>query len=183
MFIPRVRRKICLDRLKQILVKSPYRANFKSPLELMVDDLVWEEKMELIKKLDKTIELLEQINNITMNQMTVIISASDNGSEEMNSFLDEMHKIKDELINEVDRVEISFEEEYKSIRQSLTNKEIVSELKHKIEKVIKLKEAIMENEKNNMNLAKSKLAQKNKPIALPKSPQSVINTYKNNNYK
>lgn len=139
--------------------------------------------MELITKLDKTIELLEQINNITMNQMTVLLNDSKiDSEEEIDNFLDEMHKIKDELIDKVDQVEISFEEEYKSVRQSLTNKEMVAKLKQKIGKVINLKEAIMENEKTNMNIAKSKLAQKNKPIVLPKSPQNVIDIYKNNKF-
>lgn len=140
--------------------------------------------MELLDKLNHSIKLLEQINNITLNQMTVILNASEDMSEEeVDHFLDEMYQIKNELMNETESVEISFEEEYKRVRENIKDKELISNLKQKISKVIQLKEQIMENEKTNMNIVKSKVAQKNKPVALPKSPQSVINTYKNNNYK
>lgn len=141
--------------------------------------------MDLMISLDKIIELIEQVNGITINQGTIILgdSFSEENQQQLDQVLEEMVKNKEVLIEEIERIEVEFEKEYNLRRANLTNKAYVDQLKQKVAKVLEIKKNILENEKNNMLMMQSKIRQQNKIIEIPKDPKKVIETYKSNSGK
>lgn len=140
--------------------------------------------MDLLAQLDAIIALLEQISGITTNQMTVILeSLEENTENEIEAVLEELSENKEELIKQVDGLEMEFEANYNHQKASLTNKQLVNSLKEKVGQVLELKEKILKNEKSNMMIFQSKMRQQKKVVQIPKNPQKIIETYKNNEYR
>lgn len=139
--------------------------------------------MDLITQLLVIIDLLQQVNGITTNQMTVILESLEADSvPHIDEVLEEMSKNKEEIIGAVEEKEIEFEKNYNEQKKSLTDKVYVANLQEKVKEIIELKEKILENEKSNMIIFESKMRKQKEVIELPKNPKKVIDTYKKSQF-
>lgn len=135
----------------------------------------------LLQKVEKIEGMLEQVNDLTCNQSTVLV-ASEEGID-IDEVLDEMSEYKEILIKQVEQLEIDFENTYKQYRENLTNKEEVEKLKTHISKILDIKKMIIENERKNMLLFQSRERQEREKLIISPTPKSVVEIYKRNNIK
>lgn len=138
----------------------------------------------LLVKLDSIIGLLEQINTITTNQMTVLLSRTleESDEEEKLGLLEQMVEYKEELILEVEKVEIDFDVSYQEYKGKISNKEYISIFKEKVEYILEVKNRIVENEKSNLMIMQSKARRPKQVMSIPKSSKKVAELYKNSEY-
>ena len=135
---------------------------------------------ELFEQLIQIESILEQIDDITENQTTVLIG-SRNTLEEENNAIDIMNQMidaKEELMNQLTMTETNFQESYAKKRRYLTNKEIVDTLQARVGAILKKKQIIVEREQNNLVIMQSYVKAKEGPLKLTPRAIDVANAYK-----
>ena len=134
---------------------------------------------ELLNKLKRIIGLLEQINDITTNQTTLIMNENAEQSEsDLESIMEEMSHYKEQLMTQTEQEEDAFEKIYYAYRSQLVDKEEIKILKEKVSQVLEIKKKIIENENMNMLMVQNRNRQKSKINVIPQNPQRVAELYK-----
>ena len=122
------------------------------------------------------IDLLAQIQAITNNQGTVLLS--DEHAEAYYLVIDEMVTHKDELISEVEKHEAEFNEMYEKYRGKITDKGAVAMFQDRISTILELKSEICEREKSNVLLMENRRKKEEGVQHIPTSREKVADAYK-----
>lgn len=132
----------------------------------------------LFRQLDKIDELLEQISIITFNQTTVLMQPNTDEEEKM-KLLETMVDYKEEIINELEKVEDQFNSEYTKKREQIcSNKEVVVKFKERVQKILDKKQAIQEMEEKNVRTLCERSSVKLEPVKILKNPNEAVAAYK-----
>ena len=140
---------------------------------------------ELIKMLEQIYALLEQISAITTNQTTILLQFREMAQEE-NVILDMIENMvgyKDELITEVVNREQIFNNEYEHYRGKITESYYVKIFKVWVDKIMVMKNSIVEDERNNVLVMQNLGGVKKKQVEIPKTPNAVVEVYKSYQFK
>ena len=134
----------------------------------------------VFEALRKIQELLNQINNITVNQATILLEhlTYSNEDEQCINMIQEMVNYKDEVITELERVEQQFQQIYAAEKEELINNGQIKNVKKCVEEILNLKEDIVQREKENMRIMLMKSQKAEKVTKLPISHEQVIAAYK-----
>lgn len=122
--------------------------------------------------------LLEQVLQITENQMTILLDR-----QEVSAGLDvieEMATYKSDLTSEVEQVESVFEAQYNAYKGEVAEQGKGKLLKESVDAILKLKESIIQSEQKNVFLMQELLRGCAKQMTLQKNPAEVVNAYKVN---
>ena len=141
---------------------------------------------ELFEYLRQIYELLEQIDMITDNQTTVLlapmeetIEQGDDSEEEIAlDMIAQMADYKDEITEELVKVEDMFQRQYDNCKQLLENQEEVKKLKRLVAAILERKEAIVEHEQSNLLLLQARSKKQLKRVHISQNPKNVSNAYK-----
>lgn len=139
----------------------------------------------VFKYLNRIQELLEQIDTITQNQMTILIGDKENLELENRalSLVEEMVECKDKIITELTTAEEAFQNVYDINKEALVGSGEIKHVKEQVEKILVMKEEITKREQQNMlilhNQSKKKIE---KQKVLPNSNQ-VAAAYKKQQIK
>ncbi|OON92400.1 MAG: hypothetical protein ATN34_04185 [Epulopiscium sp. Nele67-Bin002] len=131
---------------------------------------------ELDTRLDKIIELLHQIEGITLNQQQVL--CADFIEQGDLSIVEEMADNKENIMTEVEQTEEAFEVLYNEAKVDINSKSYIAKLQENISEVLRLKDSIIRLEKANMELMTKDLRVKLGKFTIPKPAQEVVNMYK-----
>lgn len=132
----------------------------------------------LFNQLDKIDELLEQISVMTFNQATVLIQPNTDEEEKMN-LLETMVNYKEEIINELEKVEGQFNNEYSKKREQIcSNKDVIVKFKERVQKILDKKQSIQEMEENNVRTLCERNSVKLEPVKISKNPNDAVAAYK-----
>lgn len=136
--------------------------------------------MNLWDHLQKIKEFLEQIDAITQNQTTLIISDDSmlQNEEDILRFMEEMVQNKELIISELEKYEQLFEEEYQQKKEELIREGLIEELKKAVSQILQIKQDIVEHEKNNLMLMKSKQRSKPEKVIINPTADKVLMAYK-----
>ena len=125
-------------------------------------------------------EFLEQINNITDNQMTILVGDLQNIEEENRALelIEDMVACKDELISELTQVEAHFQKEYDKHRDILIKNNQMNVLKEQVQYILKLKEEIANKEYKNMLIMQKNSNKRIDRVTISPSSNQVVAAYK-----
>lgn len=132
---------------------------------------------ELFEQLGQINDILDQITNITTNQMTVLLQSISGDVDEGLNMLEGMVSYKDELISELIAIEALFDKGYKEKRDEVNTSNQVDKLKQYVKMILEKKERIKQLENNNMTIMQSKVRE-NKKMQIKKVAQEVAAAYK-----
>ena len=134
----------------------------------------------ILTYLNQIESLLEQIENMTQNQTTILLHQL--GSEEGKALnvIEEIVGYKDEVIQELTQVEVLFQESYQSHREALLQSTLIKEVKERVARILETKERITKQEQNNLRLLTSKISSRPEKVEIKPSAQCVANAYKKN---
>ena len=132
---------------------------------------------EYLKKIQ---DLLEQIENITDNQMTILVGDLQNIEEENRAleFIEEMVSCKDELITELAETEGYFQQAYDKQKEQLIKSNAIKELKVQVQHILHLKEEIARKEQQNMLIMQNHSKKKIDKMTIAPSSNQVVAAYK-----
>ena len=132
---------------------------------------------EYLKKIQ---DLLEQIENITDNQMTILVGDLQNIEEENRAleFIEEMVGCKDELITELAEIEGYFQQAYDRQKEQLIKSNAIKELKAQVQHILHLKEEIARKEQQNMLIMQNHSKKKIDKMTIAPSSNQVVAAYK-----
>lgn len=130
----------------------------------------------LLTHLDQIKTLLEQVYAITQNQTTVLLEQDEESG--VVDVLEQMFVYKSEVMNELERVEGGFQEQYAKHRESLEGTALLTELQSEVGKVLKLKEEIVAIEQRNLMLMEKRQRGLVGRVEVPLNPQKVAEAYK-----
>lgn len=134
----------------------------------------------LLKQLDHIYELLEQIEALTTNQTTVLLQEKIDFDAEIGDLdiLNDMADYKEAMIDELIKIEDAFQESYSPYKGKITDKKIIAEMKERIKRIMKKKQAITDAEQNNLLIMQSYANRKDKQTIIPKQASEVAAAYK-----
>ena len=132
---------------------------------------------ELFNQLKEIEDILEQISTITANQTTVLLQTTNETLGEID-ILETMVGYKEELINQLETVEKSFDANYKEKREQVKSKEYVLEFKKRVANILDKKQQIQDMEQNNVRIMQSKVSRKIEKMEIAKKPNQVLAAYK-----
>ncbi|MBE6024116.1 MAG: hypothetical protein E7231_13110 [Cellulosilyticum sp.] len=140
---------------------------------------------EVFEYLSKIQLLLEQIENITDNQTTILVGDLQTIEEENNAleFIEQMVNCKDELIVELSKVEACFQEEYEKQREQLIKSNKIKDLKTQVERILVLKDEITRKEQQNMVIMQNFSKKKIDRMTISPSSNQVAAAYKKQQLK
>ncbi len=121
-------------------------------------------------------KLLRQIEGITLNQQQVL--CTDPLDDERLNMIEQMAGFKENITNDVERVENKFQMLYSEVKPFLTDKSFVARLQTNISEVLHLKDNVIRLEQMNADSLKRELNQKLGKVIVPKKPEEIINKYK-----
>lgn len=124
--------------------------------------------------------LLEQIENITQNQTTVLLHQLDEDKEEALSYIEEMVNFKDKVIGELTEAEAAFQSGYHSCKEELISSGLIREVKNSVAKILETKERITRQEQNNLHLLNNKVGSKPERVEIRPNAYQVLSAYKQN---
>lgn len=134
---------------------------------------------ELLNMLDGIYKTLEQIHGITINQATILLETNDiEGSEEALGMFENMFEFKEELIDEINRREVQFNEAYEKYRGKINDKKYVTLFQNKIQKILDMKESIVTAEQNNLLFMQRNASNNISTMNVPKDAKKVVAAYK-----
>ncbi|MGL4362159.1 MAG: hypothetical protein ACRCSG_02635 [Cellulosilyticaceae bacterium] len=131
---------------------------------------------QLFDILEEINQLLEQIQTITQNQMTILLEASYIG--EGTGLVEEMADFKENLTTEVEQKEKVFQRLYNEHNTHIINVEDKQLLKTLVDRIMKTKQHIIEGEQKNVMIMQNLLHNKVNCTTTYKTPQHVANAYK-----
>lgn len=135
---------------------------------------------QLLKQLEVIKELMKQISGITNNQATVLLQqmTDEESEDDFVGLIEEMADCKELLMNELEEVEEQFNTSYENYRVHLTDKQEIELLKSHVAEVLRLKQEILDGEKNNFMLMQCKANARKKVEVIQKSPSQIVDAYK-----
>lgn len=133
---------------------------------------------ELLKMLEEIYKVLEQIQGITVNQTTILLQV-DHMSEEAEGLemLESMVAYKEEMINEVSQKEELFNSTYEEFRGKITDKAWVERFKKQVEKILRMKEKIVNAEQNNILLMQGFGKKSKEQISIQANRKTMVVAY------
>ncbi len=133
-------------------------------------------EMILLNHIKRVIEILSQIEGITLNQQQILATnyLEDNAFET----IEEMSNHKEKLTDDLELEERKFERLYMTTKSTLTDKGYVAKLQHEIARVLKLKDSVILLEQANMELVEKDIKEKIGVMELQTPPQVIVNKYK-----
>lgn len=140
---------------------------------------------DLLQMLEAIYKLLEQVSTITTNQTTILLQSRED-TEEANEALDmieSMVDFKEELITELTNKEQIFDKTYERYQGKINDPEYIKLFKSWVEKIMAMKTAIVEAERNNVLVIQSFARMKEKQMSIPKAPDAVAAAYKKQQVK
>lgn len=132
----------------------------------------------ILTYLDQIESLLEQIENMTQNQTTILLHQLGNEADESLTIIEEIVGYKDEVIQELTRIEALFQESYKNNKEALLESTLIKEIKERVARILEIKERITKQEQNNLRLLSSKVSSRPEKVEIKPSAQCVANAYK-----
>lgn len=132
----------------------------------------------ILTYLDQIESLLGQIENMTQNQTTILLHQLGNEADEGLTIIEEIVGYKDEVIQELTRIEALFQESYKNNKEALLESTLIKEIKERVARILEIKERITKQEQNNLRLLSSKVSSKPEKVEIKPSAQCVANAYK-----
>lgn len=132
----------------------------------------------ILTYLDQIESLLGQIENMTQNQTTILLHQLGNEADESLTIIEEIVGYKDEVIQELTRIEALFQESYKNNKEALLESTLIKEIKERVARILEIKERITKQEQNNLRLLSSKVSSKPEKVEIKPSAQCVANAYK-----
>lgn len=132
---------------------------------------------ELFKQLDQIRQFLEQIQNITENQMTILLSDSIEGLD----MIEQMAEYKGELTAQLEKVEKEFQALYNEKKEFIhsndqINNSELTQLKDNVKYILQLKDQVILQEQKNYLLLKEAVDTSNK-VKIPKSVDKAVSEY------
>lgn len=140
---------------------------------------------ELLAMLNEIYALLEQISTITTNQTTILLQSRENAGED-NSALDmieSMVEYKENLITELTQKEQVFDKAYEPYKGKIKDAAYIKRFKEQVGRIMAMKTAIVEAERNNVLVMQSFAKMKEKQMSIPKAPDAVAAAYKKQQVK
>ena len=140
---------------------------------------------DLLRMLEQIYALLEQISTITTNQTTILLQSRETTDED-NRVLDMIESMvgyKDELIVELTNREQIFDKAYEKYKGKVIDPHYVKLFKSWVERIMSMKAAIVEAERNNVLVMQSFAKMKEKQMSIPKAPDAVAAAYKKQQVK
>lgn len=139
----------------------------------------------LLQMLEEIYKLLEQVSTITTNQTTILLQSRED-TEKANEALDMIESMvdyKEELITELANKEQIFDKAYESFKGKINDPEYIKLFKSWVERIMDMKTAIVEAERNNVLVMQSFAKMKEKQMSIPKAPDAVAAAYKKHQIK
>lgn len=135
---------------------------------------------EVFHYLSRIQELLEQIVNITDNQMTILVGDMQNLEEENSALelIEDMVNCKEGLIGELTQVEACFQNLYDQYREELIKTNKINVLKGQVEHILQLKEEITRKEHENMLIMQNNSNKKIDKVTISPNSNQVLEAYK-----
>jgi archaellum component FlaC len=132
---------------------------------------------ELFKQLEQIRQFLEQIQNITENQMTILLSDSIEGLD----MIEQMAEYKGELTTQLEKVEKEFQALYNEKKEFIhsndqINNSELKQLKDNVKYILQLKDQVILQEQKNYLLLKEAVDTRNK-VKIPKSVDKAVSEY------
>lgn len=124
--------------------------------------------------------LLEQIENITQNQTTVLLHQLDEDKEQALSYIEEMVNFKDEVIGQLTDSELAFQKSYEENREKLISSGHLRDVKTIVARILETKERITRQEQSNLHLLNSKVGSKPERVEIKPNAHQVLAVYKQN---
>ena len=129
---------------------------------------------ELFKQLEQIRQFLEQIQNITENQMTILLSDSIEGLD----MIEQMAEYKGELTTQLEKVEKEFQALYNEKKEFIhsndqINNSELKQLKDNVKYILQLKDQVILQEQKNYLLLKEAVDTRNK-VKIPKSVDKAV---------
>lgn len=122
--------------------------------------------------------LLEQIENMTQNQTTILLHQLDSKEDEALNIIEEIVSYKDKVIQELTQVEALFQESYKKNKETLLQSAQIKEIKERVTHILEAKERVTKHEQNNLRLLTSKVGKRPEKVEIKPTVQCAINAYK-----
>ncbi|WP_069998860.1 hypothetical protein [Cellulosilyticum sp. I15G10I2] len=135
---------------------------------------------ELVGYLSQIQALLEQVYTITDNQTTILLAPMDTKEEESNALdmIAQMADYKDELTEELNKLELAFQQKYDELKEVVKYEADLHELKRLVAAILEAKQAIIEHEQSNLLLLQTHSKKKLERVQLPQNPKEAANAYK-----
>lgn len=130
----------------------------------------------LFSVLEEIQEILEQIYGITQNQMTILLETKYMG--EGLDMVEQMAVYKEQLTTEVENREITFQGLYNEYHTMVIEREDKKRLKGMVDRIMQLKERIIEGEQKNVLVMQDLLRHAAERVEIPKTAKHVAEAYK-----
>ncbi len=124
-------------------------------------------------------ELLIQIDNITDNQMTILVGDLQNLEEENKALelIEDMVSCKDEIISELTKVEEYFQQAYDQNREILIKTKQINVLKKQVQYILELKNEIASKEQKNMMIMQKHSKKRIDRVTISPTSNQVVQAY------
>lgn len=135
---------------------------------------------ELLAMLNEIYALLEQISTITTNQTTILLQSREDADKDNDALdmIESMVGYKEDLITELTQKEQVFDKAYEPYKGKIKDAEYIKRFKEQVERIMSMKAAIVEAERNNVLVMQSFAKMKEKQMSIPKAPDAVAAAYK-----
>ncbi len=133
---------------------------------------------ELFKQLEQIRQFLEQIETITENQMTILLSDSIEGLD----IIEQMAQYKSDLTSQLEETEKKFQilyhekKEFIHANDQINNRDI-KQLKDNVQYILQLKDKVILQEQKNYLLLKEIVDIRKNKMQIPKSVDKVVSEY------
>ena len=129
----------------------------------------------LFEALEAIEDLLEQIQTITQNQMTILLDSAYMGDGL--DMIEQMATFKEGLTTQVETTEATFQALYSKHKVDITEAIDKKRLKDSVDHIMRLKAYIIEQEQKNVFILQDLLRRMQEPIELPKNAKQVAKAY------
>lgn len=140
---------------------------------------------ELLAMLNEIYALLEQISTITTNQTTILLQSREDADKDSDALdmIENMVGYKEDLITDLTQKEQVFDKAYEPYKGKIKDAEYIKRFKEQVERIMDMKTAIVEAERNNVLVMQSFAKMKEKQMSIPKAPDAVAAAYKKHQIK
>lgn len=140
---------------------------------------------ELLAMLNEIYALLEQISTITTNQTTILLQSREDADKDCDALdmIENMVGYKEDLITDLTQKEQVFDKAYEPYKGKIKDAEYIKRFKEQVERIMDMKTAVVEAERNNVLVMQSFAKMKEKQMSIPKAPDAVAAAYKKHQIK
>ena len=138
----------------------------------------------VFEHLERIKDLLAQIDTITENQTTILLSNQNDFNEENLALdiMEQMVECKESVINELVEEEAAFQKAYDRYKSQLIQSGEIGKLKKVIASIMKMKEEITRKEQQNMLILQNS-SRKIEKVRVSPSSQQIVAAYKKQQIK